>query len=291
MAVDAIISVDDFLAVSEMHIADDIRACIAAITQRDADMLDRTAGAIRGRSLRVCDVVDNEMALHDGNDAYTERVRHATRVLRKDGMCVRASHSHLCAVLNTFAASAERTVVNVHNGEDVDVDTFIDTASCVHDAVRDIRHALLMNRDPNDIDSDEDYEGTYNLLYVDTTRTCVTEASSTAGGSQTGRRNKNGTSVPTTTAPQEDDRAIMRQLPEEAKQKIQEQIDVFKVAQTKFEREVAKWDETGNDIVVLAKYMCMIMMEMTDFTRGRGPLKSTMDVINAAKKVGTCHNV
>lgn len=26
-------------------------------------------------------------------------------------------------------------------------------------------------------------------------------------------------------------------------------------------------------------------MEMTDFTRGRGPLKTTMDVINAAKKI------
>ena len=31
--------------------------------------------------------------------------------------------------------------------------------------------------------------------------------------------------------------------------------------------------------------MCMIMMEMTDFTRGRGPLKTTMDVINAAKRI------
>ncbi|KFM61486.1 Catenin alpha, partial [Stegodyphus mimosarum] len=31
--------------------------------------------------------------------------------------------------------------------------------------------------------------------------------------------------------------------------------------------------------------MCMIMMEMTDFTRGKGPLKTTMDVINAAKKI------
>ena len=41
----------------------------------------------------------------------------------------------------------------------------------------------------------------------------------------------------------------------------------------------------GNDIIVIAKAMCMIMMEMTDFTRGKGPLKTTMDVINAAKKI------
>lgn len=82
----------------------------------------------------------------------------------------------------------------------------------------------------------------------------------------------------------------MRHLPEPDKKRIQEQIDVFKVrhhfgshcvvrrvmrillfyaqvVQTKFEREVGKWDDAGNDIIVLAKYMCMIMMEMTDFTR------------------------
>ena len=41
----------------------------------------------------------------------------------------------------------------------------------------------------------------------------------------------------------------------------------------------------GNDIIILAKHMCMIMMEMTDFTRGKGPLQTTMAVINAAKKI------
>lgn len=35
----------------------------------------------------------------------------------------------------------------------------------------------------------------------------------------------------------------------------------------RFEREVSKWDESGNDIVVLAKEMCVMMMDMSDFTR------------------------
>ena len=35
----------------------------------------------------------------------------------------------------------------------------------------------------------------------------------------------------------------------------------------KLDREIAKWDDSGNDIIVLSKQMCMIMMEMTDFTR------------------------
>ena len=41
----AIVSVDDFLAVSEMHIADDIKSCVQALHERNVDTLDRTAGA------------------------------------------------------------------------------------------------------------------------------------------------------------------------------------------------------------------------------------------------------
>merc|ERR1719430_1092125 len=77
----------------------------------------------------------------------------------------------------------------------------------------------------------------------------------------------------------------MKKLPDEEKAKIQAQVEEFRTEQMKFDREVSKWDDNGNDVIVLAKHMCMIMMEMTDFTRGRGPLKTTMDVINAAKKI------
>ena len=35
----------------------------------------------------------------------------------------------------------------------------------------------------------------------------------------------------------------------------------------RFEKEVNKWDDNRNDIVVLAKEMCMMMMDMSDFTR------------------------
>ena len=80
-------------------------------------------------------------------------------------------------------------------------------------------------------------------------------------------------------------REAMKKLPEEERQKIAQQVEVFRVEKRAFDREVSKWDDNGNDVIVLAKHMCMIMMEMTDFTRGRGPLKTTMDVINAAKKI------
>ena len=80
-------------------------------------------------------------------------------------------------------------------------------------------------------------------------------------------------------------REAMKILPEEEKIKIAEQVEEFKTERQKFDKEVSKWDDKGNDVIGLAKHMCLIMMEMTDFTRGRGPLKTTMHVINAAKKI------
>lgn len=61
--------------------------------------------------------------------------------------------------------------------------------------------------------------------------------------------------------------AIMAQLPQEQKAKIAEQVASFQEEKSKLDAEVSKWDDSGNDIIVLAKQMCMIMMEMTDFTR------------------------
>jgi catenin alpha len=59
----------------------------------------------------------------------------------------------------------------------------------------------------------------------------------------------------------------MRALKEEDKEKISAEVEHFRTEKMKFDQEVAKWDDAGNDIIVLAKHMCMIMMEMTDFTR------------------------
>ena len=61
----------------------------------------------------------------------------------------------------------------------------------------------------------------------------------------------------------------MKKLPEEDRVKIAQQVETFREEKRMFDIEVSKWDDKGNDIIVLAKHMCMIMMEMTDFTRGK----------------------
>ncbi|CAG7819895.1 unnamed protein product [Allacma fusca] len=257
-AVDDITTIDDFLAVSENHILEDVNKCVLALQEGDADSLDRTAGAIRGRASRVANVVTAEMSNYEPG-IYTERVLEAVKVLRDQ-------------VMPNFATRVEVAVeaLSSNPSKDVDENEFIDASRLVYDGVREIRRAVLMNRaddelDPEDVEFDEHYTDTRSKSSAHTGDHIVDEYPDISG---------------ITTA-----REAMRKMTEEDKQRIAQQVESFRTEKLKFDREVAKWDDTGNDIIVLAKHMCMIMMEMTDFTRGRGPLKTTMDVINAAKKI------
>ena len=60
---------------------------------------------------------------------------------------------------------------------------------------------------------------------------------------------------------------MMRALPAEEKAKITKLAEGLKMEKNRLITEVSKWDDQGNDIIVLAKKMCMIMMDMSDFTR------------------------
>ncbi|XP_060534035.1 catenin alpha [Cylas formicarius] len=262
-AIDDITTVDDFLAVSESHILEDVNKCVLALQENEADSLERTAAAIRGRTGRIGVVVAAEMDNYEPC-VYTKRVMEAVKVLNDQ-------------VMPKFTQRVQMAVQAILSGQDgqptkeLDENEFIDASRLVYDGVREIRRAVLMNRsdedlDPEDVELDENY-------------TLETKSKSSAHTGEHGVDEYPEISGITTA------REAMGKMPEEDKQKILQQVEYFRSEKLKFDREVAKWDDAGNDIVVLAKHMCMIMMEMTDFTRGRGPLKTTMDVINAAKKI------
>ncbi|XP_063879839.1 catenin alpha-like isoform X2 [Scylla paramamosain] len=258
-SVDDITTIDDFLAVSESHILEDVKTCVRAINEGDPETLDRIAGAIRGRSTRVCHVVASEMDNYEPC-MYTDRVLEAVKVLRDQ-------------VLPNFAQRVDVAVEALSStpGKEVDENEFIDASHLVYDGVREIRMAVLMNKADDELDPDDVLMDDYHGIEI--------RSKSSAHTVETTIDEYPGVSGITTA------RDAMRNLSEEDKDKIAAQVENFRLEKVKFDQEVAKWDDTGNDIIVLAKHMCMIMMEMTDFTRGRGPLKTTMDVINAAKKI------
>ena len=172
-----------------------------------------------------------------------------------------------------FSSHVENAVTALGVNQTVDENEFIDASRLVYDGVREIRRAVLLNRGEEDVDSDTEWEEETDVSEIGSVRPQVesrTESLIDEYPDISGITNA---------------REAMKKLPDEEKAKIAQQVEVFRVEKRAFDREVSKWDDQGNDVIVLAKHMCMIMMEMTDFTRGRGPLKTTMDVINAAKKI------
>uniref|UniRef100_UPI00358F2A9A catenin alpha-2-like n=1 Tax=Myxine glutinosa TaxID=7769 RepID=UPI00358F2A9A len=249
-AVDDITSIDDFLAVSENHILEDVNKCVIALQERDVDALGRTARAIQGRSARVVHMVNCEMENRELG-IYTEKVQHSTNILSESAM-------------PRFSDQVENAIEALTSNppRPVDENEFIDASRLVYDGIRAIQKAVLIIRTPEELEDQLDLEDDAGVP-------CHTSAQT------------------------EDDqliegcsaRAIMAQLPQEEKAKIAEQVERFQEEKIKLDAEVAKWDDSGNDVIVVSKQMCMIMMEMTDFTRGKGPLKNTSDVISAAKNI------
>lgn len=77
----------------------------------------------------------------------------------------------------------------------------------------------------------------------------------------------------------------MRKMTKADQDIITGQIESFRTEKFEFDQEVAKWDDKSNDIIVISKNMSKILVAMTDFTSGKGPLKTTSDVITAAQKI------
>ena len=144
-AVDDIVTVEDFLAVSENHILEDVNRCCLALQEKDSGTLESVAASIRGRSWRISDVVTAEMDNFQPG-LYTERVLEAVKLLQSD-------------VLPNFSSHVSGAVSSLADSNAVDENEFIDASRLVYDGVREIRRAVLLNREEEEEeDSDTEWE-------------------------------------------------------------------------------------------------------------------------------------
>jgi catenin alpha len=270
-SVDDITTINEFLAVSENHILEDLNRCVMALREQDADTLDRTAGAIRGRTSRVCNVVVTETDLYEP-DEVINKILESVCVLRDQ-------------LIPNFARSVEYAVSGLSSQpmRDPDDNGFIEASRLVYDGVHDVRNAVLMLHD-------HDYDAESEIEDFNAQESYDPSANGHYGNGMNGDGNYWSSELhyraENEPEPLKEDQ--FKNFPESEREQIQRQLESFRQEKKNFDREVLKWDDKGNDIIVLAKQMCVIMMEMTDFTRGRGPLKTTMDIITAAKKISEC---
>ena len=79
-AVDNIVTIDDFLAVSESHVLEDVKEVFMAVEERDLVTLADISSSIKDRVQRITEVVRAEVERFETN-AYTENVTRAVNIL------------------------------------------------------------------------------------------------------------------------------------------------------------------------------------------------------------------
>lgn len=264
-SVDDLITINEFLSVGENHILDDLNRCVMCVRETDPDTLDRIAGVIRGRCSRVCQVVLAESDLYEP-DEVINKIMETVFTLRDQ-------------LIPNFAHLVQYAVQALTTQKDPDDNGFIEASRLVYDGVHDVRNAVLMLYDhgyESDSEIEEYDESNYGTL------------SANPNHSNNGQYWSSDQRYRAENDPEPLKEDQLKNVPQEHREQIKKQLESFRQEKKNFDREVLKWDDKGNDIIVLAKQMCVIMMEMTDFTRGRGPLKDTKDIIAAAKKISEC---
>ena len=240
-AVDNIVTVHDFLAVSESHILEDLRASCIALRERDVERLTELSQSVEARTVRISEVVQAEMERYEPG-LYTETVMEAV---------TRLHTSHVPAFVDEVNLAIEALL---HPAETAEKKELIESSRQVCDGVRHVRRAVLMRLVE---DHDEDKQS--------------------VSSSSSGDNSDNDFSAET-----------MRQLPEAERTKILEKVEEIKSEQSKFEQEVGKWEDSDNQLIVLAKLMLRILLEMTDFTQGvEGPVTTSSDMIRAAQRISS----
>ncbi|CAF0941980.1 unnamed protein product [Brachionus calyciflorus] len=230
LAVDDIMSLNDFMAVSEYLILQDINNCILALNNLNAHEFKNAGDRVNQRTKRIWEFVSQEIFNYESCD-YTNKINESVRII-KNKIIVNFANS-----VEFSYGAMKATPIGELNEND-----FIDSSRLLFDSIRDLRNALLMiPQEETDNHLDE----------VDT---------------QTEDFKEPETEI-------------------ELDPEINEKLNSFDEEKTKFDREVLKWDDNSNDIIVLSKQMCVLMMDMTNFTRGKGPLKTITQTIHAAKKI------
>lgn len=163
--------------------------------------------------------------------------------------------------------------LNARPVRDPNENELIDSSRLIYNSVRDLRNAILLIPQPdgdNQFEIEEDFELGANFSLKNSTKIEL-----------------ENTDIDEIDVDNGDDEVDTNQpkLTDEQREKLNAELSSLRKEKTNFDREVLKWDDGSNEIVVLAKQMCVIMMDMIKFTRGLGPLKSTMDIITAAKQI------
>ena len=290
-AVDSIVTIDDFLAVSESHVLEDVKEVFMAVEERDLVTLADISSSIQARVQRITEVVRAEMERFELSD-YKETVIKAVNTLEK--VTVKNFSANIQMIMENFQSSLE---IN-----EADLLGYLDTCQLVCEGVRNVRCAVILRESSDSGESEslenETLQETEDQKEVE--NLCVIESEEPSLGSEEEiELILKEETHPTLAVPEDDSTPLLdvqefgmrtavdtlRSLSKEEKNLINEKVEEFEVEKEKFSLEISKWMEEGNELVRLAQAMSDILTTMTDFIGGEGPLLTNKDVITAAQRI------
>nr|AYN71347.1 alpha-catenin [Oscarella pearsei] len=304
-AVDDVIDIDDFLVVSEYHLLEELKSSMMAVQVGNPDTMDMHLANVKGIVSRLCDVVLAEIsrAMDEKQDEYAKTMENSVSCLQEIAMSQYISC--IDEILDQLSDNAEALFDERQCSQKARA--VLHGVKRVRQAVQSVRTDLLVP-DPDEDYLDDDIEPDLPDFDLPPPPPDMLEEANgggawEGGATEAGRSSENkpfssslqevtrgGSSSSlgkqhSRTFVRDVDRHVspseLRNLPEEQKQ----QIKALEDEKRQLEREVDKFGEVNHDIVVIAKDMCMMMVDMSDFTRGAGPLKSSMDVFDTAQEI------
>ncbi|RNA07480.1 catenin alpha-2-like isoform X4 [Brachionus plicatilis] len=129
-SVDDITQMNDFLSVCENHILDELNRSCVALRDAELDLLDRLSGGIRGRCMRVCNVVLSETDLYEPNEVI-DKINDTVYVLRDQ-------------LIGNFAHGVHHAVACLQQQQQIDDNGFVEASRLIYDGIHEVRNAVLM---------------------------------------------------------------------------------------------------------------------------------------------------
>jgi catenin alpha len=280
LAMDEIMSIDDFLLVCENAILSDINKSVELMQSRKAIDFAQTADQITKRVTRVCEMVSAEINNYEACE-FTKNLANSVRILKQrldSGFVKCVDHLSEVMAVNSSTKSKDDNL-NLEN-------EVVEESRLVYYAVRDLRHAMIQVPQQHQLSQlgslvEEEVE-LLSADQIENENNNQNEANSSSSSTIVQNADEEEPESDSTLIPTG---ASSPNATKQQQEEIQQQFDSFKNEKKIFDREVLKWDDKSNEIVVLSKAMCVILMDMTSFTRSRGPYTTIADVIGAAKKI------
>ena len=256
----------EFLVVSQMHVAEHSADSIRAIERRDLVALTTHRDMMRSTCSHLLSVVEG--CLTDGEVEVEMETQHNMLSMLS---ALRGQMSKFDEEMNQI----ELHLMNSPESSSPDIGSYELSSHRICELVLDIKRTVLeLLRGEGDVSCEPFRSAEVSRL------SCEDKGELKSSYRQMSRSRSSAFSEVETEV-----QVIFKSLSPPQKSRLESARQEFQVQQERLESTVAKWDETENDVIFLAKDMCVMMMDISDFTKGEGPVHSPNDLIEIASEL------